>query len=99
MLYFAMAKLREGTELGWSRLSGFQYDVEGATREMHIMTHAEHLLPTNLRHQFDVDTELLRQKYFREDLEVNGLQVSNSPGSHSHSFLSTALSSCTHLIT
>ena len=57
MLYFAMAKLREGTDLGWSRLSGFQYDVEGATRETDIMAHAEHLLPTNLRHQLLMSTQ------------------------------------------
>ena len=71
MLYYSMSKSRESTDLGWSRLSGFQYDLEGAARETHILAHAQSLLPDNIRHQFDLDSELMRQKFFREDAELN----------------------------
>ncbi|CAE7264138.1 unnamed protein product [Symbiodinium microadriaticum] len=69
--YFALSKLRDGTELGWSSLTGFQCDLEAARRETEIMSHTSQLLPTNLRHQYELETELLRQKYFREDQEFN----------------------------
>ena len=65
MMYYSMSKSREPTDLGWSRLSGFQYDLEGAARETHILAHAQSLLPDNIRHQFDLDAELMRQKFFR----------------------------------
>ena len=71
MMYYSMAKSREPTELGWSRLAGFLYDLEGTSRETHILGHTQSLLPDNIRHQFELDAEITRQRFFREDAELN----------------------------
>ena len=71
MTYYAMAKLREPTELGWSRLAGFLYDCEGSSRETEILGHTQALLPDDVRVQFEVNAEVTRQGFFREDATLN----------------------------
>ncbi|CAE7480731.1 kptA, partial [Symbiodinium necroappetens] len=71
MMYYAMAKSREPTELGWSRLAGFLYDLEGASRETHILGHTQSLLPHDIRQQFEVNAEVTRQGFFKEDAVFN----------------------------
>ena len=71
MTYYAMAKLREPTELGWSRLAGFLYDLEGASRETQILGHTQALLPDDVRQQFELNAEITRQGFFKEDAVFN----------------------------
>ena len=71
MTYYAMAKLREPAELGWSRLAGFLYDCEGSSRETEILGHTQALLPDDVRVQFEVNAEVTRQGFFREDATLN----------------------------
>ena len=71
LTYFTLAKLREPTELGMSRLSGFLYDCEGSHRETEILAHTQALLPDDIRSQFEVNAEATRQSFFREDATLN----------------------------
>ena len=71
LTYYTLAKLREPTELGWSRLSGFVYDCEGSHRETEILSHTQALLPDDVRIQFEVNAEVTRQSFFREDVTLN----------------------------
>ena len=71
MTYYAMAKLREPTELGWSRLAGFLYDLEGASRETQILGHTQALLPDDVRQHFELNAEITRQGFFKEDAVFN----------------------------
>ena len=43
----------------------------GTSRETQILGHTQSLLPDNIRHPFDLDAELTRQRFFREDAEFN----------------------------
>ena len=77
LTYYTLAKLREPTELGWSRLSGFLYDCEGSHRETEILAHTQALLPDDVRIQFEVNAEatlaefLPQGRYFEcSDLRV-----------------------------
>ena len=71
MTYYAMAKMCEPTELGWSRLAGFLYDCEGSSRETEILGHTQALLPDDVRVQFEVNAEVTGQGFFREDAVLN----------------------------
>ena len=71
LTYYTLAKLREPTALGWSRLSGFLYDCEGSHRETEILAHTQALLPDDIRVQFEVNAEVTRQSFFREDATLN----------------------------
>ena len=71
LTYYTLAKLREPTELGCSRLTGFLYDCEGSHRETEILAHTQALLPDDVRIQFEVNAEVTRQSFFREDATLN----------------------------